>query len=119
MIDRGLPPLIAATLSIATVAGCTTDERGRVWLSRMVQSERPALRVAQCISAEWRRFSELVNVAPYQRGKAVRIIHPDLGVIFQAIILPKEKGSVATLGTPFEKQFPNYEPSVAKCARPI
>jgi hypothetical protein len=119
MILRGFPPLVAAVMSILAVAGCTTDERGRVWLSRMVRSERPALRVAQCISAEWRRFSALVNVTPYQRGQAVRIIHPDLGVIFQAIVLPMEKGSIATLGTPFQKQFPNYQPSVERCVRPV
>jgi hypothetical protein len=110
---------IVAALSIMAVAGCTTDERGRMWISRSISSESPALRLAQCVSAEWRRFSELVNVAPYQRGRAVRIIHPDLGVIFQAIVLPEEKGSIATLGTPFRKQFPNYQPSVEKCARPI
>jgi hypothetical protein len=46
----------------------------------------------------------------------VRIIHPDLGVIFQAIVAPAEHGSVVTLGSPFEKQFPNYAPMAEKCA---
>jgi hypothetical protein len=98
------------------LVGCTTDESGRTWVSKEVFSERPAPRVAACVSAEWRKFSTLVQVAPYETGKAVRIVHPDLGVIFQAIAVPKEGGSVMTLGSPFAAQFPNYEPMAQKCA---
>jgi hypothetical protein len=102
-------------LSVAALAGCTTDERGRTWISRQIFSERRAAPLADCVSAEWRKFSTLVKEAPYERGKAVRIIHPDLGVIFQAIVVPAEGGSVVTLGSPFEKQFPNYAPMAEKC----
>jgi hypothetical protein len=103
-------------LSVVMLAGCTTDESRRSWFSRDVFSERAPARLAKCVSAEWHKFSELVNVAPYELGKAVRIIHPDLGVIFQAIIVPGEGGSVMTLGSPFKAQFPNYAPMAEKCA---
>jgi hypothetical protein len=101
---------------VAVLPGCTTDERGRTWVSRQLFSDRRAAPLANCVSAEWRKFSTLVTDAPYERGKAVRIIHPDLGVIFQAIVAPAEHGSVVTLGSPFEKQFPNYAPMAEKCA---
>ena len=111
--------VIACLLCVFALAGCTTDESGRNWVSRDVLSGRPAKRLADCVAREWNKFSQFVKVAPYERGKAVRIIHPDLGVIFQAIVVPAKKGakgSVMTLGSPFEAQFPNYAPQAEKCA---
>jgi hypothetical protein len=106
----------ASLWQVAILAGCTTDEDGRTWVSREVLSERRAMPLADCVGTEWRKFSAFVKVARYERGKAVRIIHPDLGVIFQAVVLPAKNGSVVTLGTPFEAQFPNYAPMAEKCA---
>jgi hypothetical protein len=106
----------AGLLQVAILASCTTDEDGRTWVSREVFSERPALKLADCVGAEWRKFSAFVKMARYERGKAVRILHPDLGVIFQAVVLPAKNGSLMTLGSPFEAQYPNYAPMAEKCA---
>ena len=99
------------------LVGCTDEQDdNRKWVASKVPSTQPAPALANCIRAEWSKFSTLVQVAPYEQGKAVRIVHPDLGVIFQALVIPAPGGSTLTLGSPFEAQFPNYAPVAEKCA---
>ncbi len=99
------------------LVGCTDEQDdNRKWVASKIPSTHPAPALAKCIRAEWSKFSTLVQVAPYEQGKAVQIVHPDLGVIFQALVIPAQGGSMLTLGSPFEAQFPNYAPVAEKCA---
>jgi hypothetical protein len=59
------------------LVGCTDEQDdNRKWVASKVPSTHPAPALAECIRAEWSKFSTLVQVAPYEQGKAVRIVHP-------------------------------------------